>query len=164
MDLRQWILDEHRMIQPLFRMNITSAVPVDKLAVKPASGSNSIAWLVWHVARIEDVVVNSVARGVPQVLIADKWGLRLGVDETQIGTGLNDDEVADFSRRVDVGSLLEYWDAVQRHTQPWLSDVSLDGRPTCASGWKQCPKSSHGRADGYYRFGRTSRSRSFSAG
>ncbi len=126
MDLRQWILVEHGMIQPLFRMNITSAVPADKLAVKPANGSNSIAWLVWHLARIEDVVVNSVARGVPQVLVADEWGPRLGVGETQIGTGLNDDEVDDFSRRVDASSLLEYWDAVQKHTQSWLSDVSPD--------------------------------------
>jgi len=126
MDLRQWIIEEHQAIQPLFQLNVSNSVPRDKLAIKPADGSNSIAWLIWHLARIEDVVVNSVVRGEDQVLIRDRWGPRVGVAETQIGTGFSDEEVADFSNRLDTGALIDYWVAVHQETQGWLKDAPLD--------------------------------------
>ena len=120
MDLEQWIKDEHAAIGPLFDMNVLNMVPRDKLTVKPASNSNSIAWLVWHLARCEDIIVNTVIRGGPQVLRRVDWRRELGVDDERIGTGLRDEEVVDFGERVNVDALLDYWRQVRAETASWL--------------------------------------------
>jgi hypothetical protein len=65
------------------------------------NGLNSIAWLLWHMTRFEDVVVNTVLREAPQVLDHGGWAERMGIEAPLLGTGSGDDEVASFSARVD---------------------------------------------------------------
>jgi hypothetical protein len=57
-----------------------------ELRLCPEGYHNSIAWLLWHMARCEDVMVNTVLRNVPEVL-DDGWLNRLGVSTRHIGTG-----------------------------------------------------------------------------
>jgi hypothetical protein len=86
------------------------------LRARPTPGVNSIVWLLWHMARVEDASVNLVVAHRPQVL-DDAWGRRLGVPWRHIGTGMTDDEVSEFSRRADVEAVRAYRDAVGRHTR-----------------------------------------------
>jgi DinB superfamily len=86
------------------------------LRARPAAGVNSILWLLWHMARVEDASVNVVVAHRPQVL-DDDWVRRLGVPWRHIGTGMTDDEVSEFSRRADVEAVRAYRDAVGRHTR-----------------------------------------------
>jgi hypothetical protein len=44
----------------------------DQMRLRPAKGLNSLAWLLWHMARTEDVVVNVVIGRESQVL-DDAW-------------------------------------------------------------------------------------------
>jgi hypothetical protein len=81
-------------------------------------GLNSIVWLLWHMTRFEDVVVNTVLRGKPEVLDG-AWLARLGIDTRLIGTGSTDDEVADFSTKVDPLLVREYRAAVGLRTRRW---------------------------------------------
>ena len=80
---------------------------------RPHPGANTIAWLIWHMARIEDVGVNRLVDDRPQVL-EDGWVARLGVGRRDVGTGMSDAEVDELSRRVDLDALSGYWDAVTR--------------------------------------------------
>ncbi len=73
----------------------------------PDAGSHSIAWLLWHIARIEDVTMNLLVAGQPQVLDSE-WTGRLGLARRDVGTGMDDAEVADVSARIDIGALLAY--------------------------------------------------------
>ena len=82
---------------------------------RPHPGVNTVAWLLWHMARVEDVGVNRFAADRPQVL-EDGWLTRLGVGRRDVGTGMSDAEVDDFSARVDLEGLRGYWDAVCRRT------------------------------------------------
>jgi len=82
---------------------------------RPHPGVNTIAWLLWHTARVEDVGVNRFAADRPQVL-DEGWLDRLGVGRRDVGTGMTDAEVDDFSARVDLDGLRGYWDAVTRRT------------------------------------------------
>src|SRR4051794_25366524 len=66
----------------------------EQLRARPAPAANSIIWLLWHAARIEDAAINGIVAGGPQVLECDGWGERLGVAGRQIGTGMGDAEVA----------------------------------------------------------------------
>jgi DinB superfamily len=82
---------------------------------RPHPGVNTVAWLLWHMARVEDVGVNRFVADRPQVL-EDGWLARLGVGRRDVGTGMTDPEVDEFSTRVDLAALRGYWDAVTRRT------------------------------------------------
>lgn len=82
---------------------------------RPQPGVNTIAWLIWHAARIEDVGVNRFIVDGEQVLDAG-WLARLGVERRDVGTGMTDAEVDALSARVDLGALRGYWDALTRRT------------------------------------------------
>jgi hypothetical protein len=87
----------------------------EQLRGRPHPGVNTIAWLLWHMARVEDVGVNRFAADRPQVL-EDGWLAKLGVGRRDVGTGMSDAEVDELSARVDLDALRGYWDAVTRRT------------------------------------------------
>ena len=86
----------------LLRPGPGRALTEDELRLRPAPGVNSIVWLLWHMARVEDASVNLVVADGPQVL-DDDWLRRLDVPWRHIGTGMTDDEVSELTRRADVG-------------------------------------------------------------
>jgi hypothetical protein len=85
----------------------------------PRHGLNSIAWLLWHITRIEDLSINFLVLEQPQVLMNDRegWLARLGLDSPDVGASMDALEVADLSARVNVPALKEYRDAVGRSTR-----------------------------------------------
>lgn len=82
---------------------------------RPHPGVNTVAWLLWHTARIEDVGVNRFLVDRAQVL-DDGWQARLAVARRDVGTGMTDAEVDDLSARIDLPALRGYWEAVTRRT------------------------------------------------
>lgn len=88
----------------------------EQIRRRPHPGVNTIAWLLWHSARIEDVGVNRFLADRPQVLDDEGFLGRLGVDRRDVGTGMDDPEVDDLSARIDLPALRGYWDAVTRRT------------------------------------------------
>jgi uncharacterized damage-inducible protein DinB len=87
--------------------------------------ANSIAWLVWHLTRIQDDHVADVA-GEQQVWTSQGWAqrLRLPFDESATGYGHGPDEVA--AVRVDSGGLLAaYHDAVNEQTRRYLERLTV---------------------------------------
>lgn len=91
--------------------------------------ANSIAWLVWHLTRVQDDHIAEVA-GLEQVWLAEGWVERFGLplDPKAIGYGHTSEEVA----AVRVGGpelLLGYHDAVHRQTVGYvrgLADADYD--------------------------------------
>jgi hypothetical protein len=86
-----------------------------QLRGRPTPGVNTIAWLLWHMARIEDVGVNRFVVDGTQVL-DDGWAERLAVPRRDVGTGMNDGEVDELSARIDLRALRGYWEAVTERT------------------------------------------------
>ena len=82
----------------------------------PRPGQNSIAWLLWHITRIEDMTINSLSLEQPQVWSLD-WAARLGYPLQDCGASMDETEVADFSARICVPALLEYRAAVGAGTR-----------------------------------------------
>ena len=85
-----------------------------QLRSRPHPGVNTIAWLLWHSARIEDVAVNRFLSDRPQVL--GEWLERLAVRRRDVGTGMSDAEVDELSARIDLNALRGYWEAVAART------------------------------------------------
>ncbi len=121
MDFPALIQTEHQELRAFFERAVLRLVPRELLTVRPGDIGNSIAWLVWHLARVEDVVINTIVRGEPQVLVAGDWQARMRVADERVGTGFEESEVEQLSRSVDVEALDAYWQAVRRATDEWLA-------------------------------------------
>lgn len=100
----------------------------DDLAYRVDADANSIAWLVWHLSRIQDDHVAAVAR-TEQVWIAQGWLDRfaLPLAPSDHGYGHSSQQVA--SVRASAELLTGYYDAVARATSEYLeglADEDLD--------------------------------------
>jgi hypothetical protein len=88
-----------------------------QMRLRPLPHMNSIAWLLWHIARSEDMGVNRLIANRSDVLASEGWTSRLSLSRRDMGTGMTDEEVAEFSARVNTVALREYSAAVGRRTQ-----------------------------------------------
>ena len=93
-----------------------------QMRLRPADNQNSLAWLVWHITRCEDVAINVCIADQPQVL-EDGWASKLGVERDDIGTGMTPREVADLSERIELDALLSYRHAVGRQTRRVIATI-----------------------------------------
>ena len=88
----------------------------EQMKVRPRPDLNSIAWLMWHIARAEDIMLNNVLARRDQVM-DDAWLKRLGIARRDFGIGMTTDEVSDLTKAIDVAALREYRDAVGKRTR-----------------------------------------------
>jgi uncharacterized damage-inducible protein DinB len=93
----------------------------DQLAYRPTRGANSIAWLVWHLTRIQDDHVAGVA-GTGQVWPgwADRFGLPFGLGDT----GYGHDAAAVAAVRVSSALLTGYHDETFARTEEYVREVT----------------------------------------
>src|SRR5215468_6890375 len=87
-----------------------------QMRVRPREDLNSLAWIMWHIARAEDIFVNALLASRGQVF-DDAWAKRLGVSRRDFGIGMTSSEVTDLTRAIDLAVLREYRDAVGRRTR-----------------------------------------------
>jgi len=95
----------------------------EQMRVRPREDLNSLAWLMWHIARAEDVIVNRVLAARAQVL-DDGWLGRLGATRRDFGIGMTSDEVTTLTRQLDLAALRDYRDAVGRRTREVVGGFS----------------------------------------
>ena len=95
----------------------------EQLSVQLDDEANSIAWLVWHLSRVQDDHVAAVD-GNQQVWTAAGWVERFGLalDVTDTGYGHTPEQVA--SVRSDGERLLGYFDAVHDATVSFLQPLT----------------------------------------
>ncbi|MFE2278712.1 DinB family protein [Streptomyces sp. NPDC059454] len=88
----------------------------DALDARPGPGANSVAWLVWHLTRVQDDHVAD-AFGLDQVWLSQGWEKRLGLGLPRRDTGYGHTPAQVAEVRVGSGELLTgYYDAVHEQT------------------------------------------------
>ena len=105
--------------------DVVAGLGDDDLAWRPDPEANSIAWLVWHLSRIEDDHVAGVA-GSEQVWTADGWFDRFGLpfDARAHGYGMS---AADVGRvRVSGDLLAGYYEAVAARSAEYVATLGPD--------------------------------------
>jgi uncharacterized damage-inducible protein DinB len=98
----------------------------DQLAERPGGNGNSIAWLIWHLTRVQDDHIADVA-GVEQRWTSGGWAelFDLPLDTHETGYGHTSDQVSAVT--VESGSLLaEYFDAVHRQSLEFIGPLTED--------------------------------------
>ena len=81
-------------------------------------GLNSLAWIFWHISRVEDGFVSCIVLGRDQLFDQDRWAERLGVPTRDVST--SKEKAGELSSSIDMGALLAYRDAVGRRTRDGL--------------------------------------------
>lgn len=85
---------------------------------------HSIAWLIWHIARCEDITMNLLVAGSAQVFHRDSWLASIHVKISDTGNAMNIQERKDFSAAVDLEALRNYRVAVGLRTREIVAGLS----------------------------------------
>ena len=128
------LLDAFDRLPGLVRAAVSDLSP-EQLGQRPTKGANSIAWLVWHLTRIQDDHVAGV-QGADQVWTSDEWSSRFGLPQGTLDTGYgHDPEQVAAIRPESWQTLVDYYDAVHARTVAYLEhlrdedlDHVVDGR------------------------------------
>jgi hypothetical protein len=152
MDARDLFLDQHSGVHSaavggnkMSGAERAFAVSDEQMRVRPREDLNSLAWLMWHIARAEDIIVNPVLAGRDQVF-DDSWQRRLNIARRDFGIGMTSPEVSELTGRIDLGALREYRDAVGRRTR----EVVGAFRPEDWEGQSQASALERAGADGAF--------------
>jgi uncharacterized damage-inducible protein DinB len=108
----------------------------EQLAQRLDPGANSIAWLVWHLTRVQDDHIAEVA-GTGQVWIDGGWVDRFGLpfEPADHGYGHTSDQVAQV-RAVSAELLTDYHDAVHNMTIKYVAGLTDADLPRVVDdGW-----------------------------
>jgi len=98
----------------------------EQLRFRPGDEPNSIAWLLWHCARIEDVTTNLLIAGQPQVIEREGWLSRLKMSAQDVGTGMGDTQVSQVTSQIDLDALRAYRRAVGGSTRKILLTLASE--------------------------------------
>lgn len=74
--------------------------------------ANSLLWIFWHIARVEDAGVTRFVTKEAQLLHRDNWNAKLGTDITHFGFGSTQEEMLKVSAALDINAVRDYWNAV----------------------------------------------------
>jgi hypothetical protein len=89
----------------------------------PSKEDHSVAWLLWHMARIEDVAMNILVAGGPQIMNQADWLERMGIDIMNTGNLMDEVAVVELSAAVDVEALRAYRLAVGWQTRSIIQNL-----------------------------------------
>jgi len=106
--------------------SVVAGLTHEQLTFRPGSEANSIAWLVWHLTRIQDDHIAEVA-GTEQLWTSKGWFERFGLpfSESATGYGHTSSEVAAVA--VQSPDLLSgYHDDVVRHTLAYVRGLDTE--------------------------------------
>ncbi|MEO6651895.1 MAG: DinB family protein [Ilumatobacteraceae bacterium] len=119
MDVSQLLLELFGRIPPLVA-DAAGGLDAEQLVERPGDGANTVGWLLWHLARVQDDHVAEIL-GEEQIWVSGDWPARFGLapDPSNTGYGHSEDEVMSV-RPTETDAITGYLDAVQQRTEAML--------------------------------------------
>ncbi len=87
--------------------------------------SKTIAYSVWHIFRIEDIVAHTLIAGDEQVFFSKNYKERIGAPIVTTGNELVGERIAEFSAQLDLEELYRYAAEVKDETEKLLNRLSF---------------------------------------
>jgi hypothetical protein len=100
-----------------FEDEILEDISKEQMRFVPRNSDHSITWVLWHMTRIEDVTMNLLVAGSPQILLKDNWIERMNSSVRNTGNGMTATNVAELSATIDLEALQGYRLSVGRRTR-----------------------------------------------
>ena len=122
MECRDLVIDGLSRVEEGLRAAV-EGLSADQLAFRAGPEANSIAWMAWHLTRVQDDHIAELA-GQPQAWMAERWYERFGrpADAHDTGYGHRPEQVAGIRpERPEV--LVEYHRAVHARSVAYLQTL-----------------------------------------
>lgn len=88
--------------------------------------SKTIAYSIWHIFRIEDIVAHTLINEDEQVFFAGNYQERINSSIITTGNELVKQQIADFSRQLNLQELYSYIFEVKDSTEKIIKSLSYD--------------------------------------
>ena len=120
--LRQQLFNELNQFKEELSREEFSAIPFIN-----ADGYHckTIAYSIWHIFRIEDIVAHTLIRQNEQIFFSGDYQNRIGASIITTGNELVKQQIADFSETLDLDELYQYAAAVKDSTNNILLNLSF---------------------------------------
>ena len=106
--------------------------------------SKTIAYSIWHIFRIEDIVVHTLINEDEQVFFMGNYQKRINSPIITTGNELVKQQIADFSRRLNLQELYSYIFEVKESTEKIIKSLSyVELNRKISEERKECLKSLH---------------------
>lgn len=112
--------------EPLISDALVEYLSDSQLQGIPYGQEHSLLWCLWHLARIEDLVLNVVVAGGHQVWEDGGWGEKLCFAARHTGQFISEDELDELNETMDIEALMAYRDAVGKRTQTIVSGLAAE--------------------------------------
>lgn len=86
--------------------------------------NKTIAYSIWHIFRIEDIVAHTLISADNQIFFSENYQKRIGSPIITTGNELEKQQIADFSKVLDLDELYKYAAAVKNGTEDILKNLS----------------------------------------
>jgi Protein of unknown function (DUF664) len=124
-DVSSLLLEMYSRVPPLAEAAVDGVAP-ERLTESPPPGANTIAWLIWHLARVQDHHVSELLE-VPQLWVTGDWAGHFGLEPDAGNTGYGHTADQVIAVRPDrPGVLLEYLAATDERTRGFVEGLVAD--------------------------------------
>ncbi len=119
--LRQMLMDELYYFKTDLSREMFDAMPFIN-----ANGyhSKTIAYSIWHIFRIEDIVAHTLIKHDEQIIFSGGYCERIASPIITTGNELVGQQIADFSKALNLTELYDYIAAVKNSTNDILKNLS----------------------------------------
>jgi uncharacterized damage-inducible protein DinB len=118
MDVSGYLVELYGRLPDLVR-HAVEGLDDEDLVTPPEPGANTIAWLVWHLTRVQDHHIAELL-DEPQRYLGDAWYERFGRDPDPQDHGYGHSEADVLSVRGTAADLIGYYDSVHERTIEYL--------------------------------------------
>ncbi len=125
MDTKDFVLDALERIRSLLHRTL-DGLTLDEVHRQPSSDTNSIAWLAWHLTRVQDTSMSGII-GTDQTWVSEGWHAKFAMppDPKLDGFGNTPEQVATF--RVPLPqTLLDYHDSIAQRSKTYVSGLTAE--------------------------------------
>ena len=122
----QLFLTQHAMLHSVnmaqgkiwsFEDEVLNDMTEEQIRRIPQNCEHSIAWCIWHIARIEDVTMNLLVAGSSQILHRGNWLELMKITVRDTGNEMDEEDMATLGATIEIGALRAYRMTVGRRTR-----------------------------------------------
>ena len=86
--------------------------------------SKNIAYSIWHVFRIEDIVAHTLVKGDEEILFSGNYQSRINSPVITTGNELIKEQISDFTKQLDIYELYSYVADVKKSTEEIIRNLA----------------------------------------
>ena len=96
------------------------------LITREGHESKTISYSIYHVFRIEDIVLNTLIKNKQQIFIRDNYQSKTNSDIMTTGNELVNESISVFSKTLIIEELWDYAKNVFKESNEWLLSITYD--------------------------------------